>query len=229
MDHTEAIRTRAAEQYLLGELPGRLRGEFEEHFMSCGECAQDLRAGAALIGNMKEALRYETASAREPSHARRETWIAALFRPSIAVPAFAVLLAVIAYQGLVAIPRMESALSRATAPTSIASFSLLGGSSRGEASVPVVTKSGEPFALYVDIPPQPSFPLYTLDVESATGALEFSLLVSAEQAQKTVEVFVPAGRLDAGDYVVSIRGTQPQGGSAGTQVAQLRFSLAYKD
>lgn len=227
MDHTEAIRTRAAEQYLLGELPVGRRDEFEEHFMSCGECARDLRAGAALLGNIKDALRHE--SARQPVSARRESWIAALFRPSIAVPGFAVLIAIIAYQGLVSIPRMRSELSRATAPTSIASFSLLGGSSRGEASVAVVAMSGEPFALYVDIPPQPAFPLYTLDVESVAGAREFSLPISAEQAQKTVEVFVPAGRLDAGDYVVSIRGTQSRGGSPGTQVAQLRFSLTYKD
>ena len=229
MDHTEAIRTRAAEQYLLGELPVSLRNEFEEHFMMCGECAQDLRTGAALIGNIKDALRYDTAGARGLVRADRESWIAALFRPSIAVPAFAVLLAVIAYQGLVTIPRMESALSKATAPTSIASFSLLGGSSRGDASVPVVTKAGEPFALYVDIPPQPAFTLYTLDVESATGAFEFSLPVSAEQAQKTVEVLVPAGRLNQGDYVVSIRGAESATGRPGSQVAQLRFSLTYKN
>ena len=229
MDHTEAIRTRAAEQYLLGELPVNRRDEFEEHFMSCGECAQDLRAGGALLGNIKDALRHEAASVRQPVPARRESWIAALFRPSIAAPAFAVLVAIIAYQGLVSIPHMRSEISRATAPTSIASFSLLGGSSRGEASVPVVAMAGEPFALSVDIPPQPVFPLYTLDVESAAGAREFSLPVSAEQAQKTVEVFVPAGRLDAGDYVVSIRGAQSQTGSSGTQVAQLRFSLTYKN
>lgn len=229
MDHTEAIRARAAEQYLLGELPVGLRDEFEEHFMSCGECAQDLRAGATLLGGMKEALRYETADGAGRVPKRRESWIAALFKPSVAVPAFAVLLAVIAYQGLVTIPHMESALSKATAPTSIASFSLLGGSSRGEASVPVVAKTGQPFALYVDIPPQPAFPLYTLDVETAAGAFEFSLPVSAEQAQKTVEVFVPAGRLNAGDYIVSIRGTESQTGGQGTEIAQLRFSLAYKD
>lgn len=229
MDHTEATRTKAAEQYLLGELPVGLRDEFEEHFMACGECAQDLRAGAALIGNIKDALRYETVSTREPVAARRESWIAALFRPSVAVPAFAVLLAVIAYQGLITIPHMESALSKAGAPTSIASFSLLGGSSRGEASVPVATKTGQPFALYVDIPPQPAFPLYTLDVESAAGAFEFSLPVSAEQAQRTVEVLVPAGRLVAGDYVVSIRGKQSQSETSGAEVAQLHFSLAYKN
>ena len=229
MDHTEAIRTRAAEQYLLGELPVGLRNEFEDHFMSCGECALDLRAGAALIGNIKDAMRYETADARGFVHARRESWIAALFRPSIAVRAFAVVLAVVAYQGLVTIPRMESALSKATAPTSIASFSLLGGSSRGDASIPVVTKTGEPFALYVDIPPQPAFPLYTLDVESATGESEFSLPVSAEQAQRTIELFVPAGRLKPGDYVVSIRGGRSQSEAPGEQIAQLRFSLTYKN
>jgi hypothetical protein len=229
MDHQEAIRIKAAEQYLLGELPTTVRDEFEEHFMTCGECASDLRAGAAFLGNVKEAFQHETApeiSVARPE--RRQSWIAAFFRPSIAAPAFVVLLAVIAYQGLVTVPRLRSALSGATTPVPMASFSLLSGSSRGEASVPVAVGRNHPFGLYVDIPPQPLFPLYTLEVESAGGASEFSLPVSAAQARNTVEVFVPAGRLDPGDYEIVIRGAQSQG-DAGAEIGRVRFSLKYAD
>lgn len=229
MDHQEAVRTKAAEQYLLGELPTAIRDEFEEHFMTCGECATDIRAGAAFVGNIKDAFERETApEAAKVRPERRDSWIVALFRPSIAAPAFAILLAVIAYQGLVTIPRIRSASSGATTPVSIPSFSLLSGSSRGEASVPVAVVHDHPFGLYVDIPPQPEFPVYTLDVESAGGASEFSLPVSAAQARNTVEVFVPAGRLKPGDYEMVIRGAQSQGNS-GTEIGRLRFSLKYTD
>jgi hypothetical protein len=225
MDHQEAVRTKAAEQYLLGELPTAVRDEFEEHFMTCGECAADIRLGAAFVGNIKDAFRHQTApdpTAAGP--AQRQSWIAALFKPSIAAPAFAILLAVIAYQGLVVIPRLRVA----TAPIPLPSFSLLSGSSRGEASVRVAVTKNESFGLYVDIPPQPVFPLYTLAVEGAGGAFEFSLPVSAAQARNTVEVFVPAGRLDAGDYEIVIRGAQSHR-DAGTEIGRLRFSLKYTD
>jgi hypothetical protein len=231
MDHNEAIRTKAVEQYLLGEMPAQLRDQFEEHFMSCQECARDLKAGVAFVESAKESFRQEIAASaapiRKPEH--RESWIAALFRPAIAAPALAVLVAVIAYQSLVTIPHMQSALSKAEEPSSIASFSLLSGSSRGEASVPVTVNRNEPFTLYVDVPPQPAFPLYTLDVQSASGAFEFSLPISAEQAKNTVEVFVPAEKLTPGDYAVVIRGAQSQGSGQGTEVGRSRFTLKYAD
>jgi hypothetical protein len=229
MDHTEAIRIKAAEQYVLGELAGSARDEFEEHFMTCLECADDMRAVAVLIDNAREVLRQQPA--RESTATvivpRRQGWLAALFRPVIVAPALVALLGVAGYQRLVVIPRMESALSKADAPSSIESFSLLGGSARGQASVPVVVRRGEPFTLYVDIPPEPAFPLYTLDVESAKGAFEFSLPVSAEQAKNTVEVFVPASRLAPGDYAMVIHGSQAQNTSSGVEVGRVRFSVKY--
>lgn len=229
MDHQEAIRIRAAEQYLLGELPATIRDQFEEHFMTCGECATDLRAGAVFVANAKEVLR-QAPIVEAPSAASRHrpSWVSALFRPSIAAPAFAMLLAAIAYQGLVTIPRLRSSLSAAKDPSAIASFSLLSGSSRSEASVPVSITRDQPFGLYVDIPPQPRFPLYTLAVETAGGASEFSLPVSAAQARSTVEVFVPGGRLEAGDYEIVIRGEQSQR-DGGTEIGRVRFSLKYTD
>lgn len=229
MDHQEAVRIKASEQYLLGEMPNAARDEFEEHFMTCGKCAADLRAGAVFVGNVKDALEQSSVPEAIPAHPdRRPSWIAALFRPSIAAPAFAVMLAVIAYQGLVTVPHLRTALSGATTPAPIPSFSLLSGSARGEASVPVEVVKHESFGLYVDVPPQPAFPLYTLAVESAGGAFEFSLPVSAAQARNTVEVFVPAGRLEPGDYEMVIRGTQSQG-DTGTEIGRLRFSLKYTD
>jgi anti-sigma factor RsiW len=231
MDHTEAIRMKATEQYLLGEMPATLRDEFEEHFMDCADCARDIRAGAALMGNLKDALKAEPVPAAAPLRLpdRRESWLAAFFRPAIAAPALAILLAIVGYQSLVEIPRIQSALSTANAPGAITSFSLLSGSSRGEASVPVVVRRDQPFTLYVDVPPQPGFPLYTLEVESASGASQFSVPVSADAARNTVQVLVPQGRLAPGDYVMVIGGASSQANSSVTEVGRMRFSVKYSN
>jgi hypothetical protein len=183
------------------------------------------------MGNLKEALKpesvTETASARVPR--ARQNWLTALFRPAIAALALVVLLGWVGYQSLVVIPRMQSALSKANTPGSIASFSLLSGSSRGESSVPVVIRHDQAFTLYVDVPPQPAFPLYTLDVESASGASQFSVPVSADEARNTVQVLVPVGRLAPGDYVMVIRGSASQAGSVATDIGRVRFSVKYSD
>lgn len=57
MDHRESIRSKAVEQYLLGELPEPLRARFEEHFMGCRECAQDLKDCVAFIESTRDILR----------------------------------------------------------------------------------------------------------------------------------------------------------------------------
>ena len=42
MEHTEAVQLRAAERYVLGELAGDLRAQYEDHYFGCAECAEDL-------------------------------------------------------------------------------------------------------------------------------------------------------------------------------------------
>jgi hypothetical protein len=49
MDHQEAVSLEATEQYLLGMLDEDQREAFEEHFFVCLECAEDVRAGMAVV------------------------------------------------------------------------------------------------------------------------------------------------------------------------------------
>src|SRR4051794_6317621 len=48
MDHIQAVNTLAAERYMLGEMTEAERQDFEEHYFSCGECADDVRAGGVM-------------------------------------------------------------------------------------------------------------------------------------------------------------------------------------
>src|SRR5271169_2772034 len=144
MEHLEAIEMKAAERYVLGDLPGDLREQYEDHFFSCMECAEELKLAAAFVENTRAALETEAmatpervlgrlpvAAAQRPASS---SWFAAFLRPSFAVPVFAALLLLAVYQSFLVIPRLKetSARSLATAaPQALASFSLLTANSRG--------------------------------------------------------------------------------------------------
>jgi anti-sigma factor RsiW len=56
MDHIEAIRTRAAERYVLKQLNAKETEEFEEHYFSCVECAEEVRWVTMFESNAKKAI-----------------------------------------------------------------------------------------------------------------------------------------------------------------------------
>lgn len=135
MNHSEAIRLKAAEKYLLGELSAELRDQYEDHYFGCMECAQDVRAGAVFVDNARDVWSAGTvaeASVR-PAGKRVGRWWGVLMRPAFAAPALALLLMVAAYQNAVTIPHLKTALSQSEAPQTLPSFSLIGQNSRGAA------------------------------------------------------------------------------------------------
>ena len=55
MTHADALRTLAAERYLLDEMSEIEKFAFEDHFFDCAECADDVRAGSAMRAGAKAA------------------------------------------------------------------------------------------------------------------------------------------------------------------------------
>ena len=114
MNHDEAIRLKAAEKYLLGELSAEMRDQYEDHYFGCAECAQDVRTGAVFIDNARDVLLPPSVTELGAKHqpARSGGWWAALLRPAFAVPALALLLLVAGYQNAVTIPHLKTAVSQ---------------------------------------------------------------------------------------------------------------------
>src|SRR4051812_34317529 len=105
MNHNEVVRQKLAEQYLLDELQGETRDEFEEHFFECQECALDIRAGSEFVTHSRHVLSEDRPQNQRNERADRNPlagWFAWL-RPAFAVPAFAVLLLLVGYQSLVTV------------------------------------------------------------------------------------------------------------------------------
>jgi len=235
MEHQEAIQLKAAERYLLGELSGDLREQFEEHFFSCSECAEDVEAGAIFVDSARQILGHEQLEEQEARIARppkpeSRGWLGNLLRPAYASSALAILLiAFVAYQNAIVFPRMKSALSQATTPQVISSFSLIAEDSRGGDVRTIRVPKNAMFGLSADIPPEKHFPSYNCVVEAESGTPEFSVNVPAEQATDGVELYVPPSRLKPGKYFLVVRGAElDKTSKAGqSEVARYPFTLAF--
>jgi anti-sigma factor RsiW len=65
MDHQTAIKTLAAERYVLGELTGAEREAYEEHAFNCVVCAAELKATADFKETLQETLKGEATKAKQ--------------------------------------------------------------------------------------------------------------------------------------------------------------------
>ena len=222
MDHNEAIRLSATEQYLLGELSPELRDEFEEHFFECAECAEDVRAASLFVEQSKVVLADsgERAPIRVPAHvpSRRFSW----FSPSFGIPALALVLVVVGYQNLVLLPRMEQALNS----PQVLPWASINTRTRGDATTIIPVQPGGSFLLFVNIPPDPRYSNYVADLFDPTGHRVWSLPIPGSMAADSVPLRVPGANLKAGTYTVALHGL----GSTGqdTEIGRTSFELQRK-
>lgn len=223
MDHSEALRTRAAERYLLNELAGEEKCAFEEHYFSCLECAEEVRCGATLAENLRQAAGNVSVPAFGANRirARRSFW-SKQFLPELATAAVVLLGATVGYQNLVTIPRLRQEAS-SEAPQALTSVSLMSSVSRGEGLPTVKVGPREPFGLYLDIPPHPEFEAFLCEVRSG-ARVEFAIRISHKQANDTIHLLIPGGRLATGHYDLVVSGI-PSATPSSTGPEIIRYSF----
>ncbi len=220
MDHADALRMNATERYLLNELDTTQLEQFEEHMFECQECALDVHAASTFIEHSKNVL---AEPALTPVPVPRPVpapvpnpWFAWL-RPAFAVPAMAVLLLAIGYQGYL----LRGSLGGT--PDILASATI-NVATRSAATPQVHSKAGQPFVLLLNIPSESRFSSYIADLYDPAGHIKWSLPISAEMANDTLPVRFP-GLREAGLYVLAIRGIM-QGGSTPTEIGRQPFELS---
>jgi hypothetical protein len=224
--HEEAIQLGAVERYLLNELPPPQRDEFEEHYFDCRECAAELRMTADFLDIARQELKRGKARSAAPKAVKR-SWLELFARPAVLSPAFGLLLAVIAYQNSVVLPRFNGQLALLRQPGVVTTISLIGGNSRGGAIPSISGAGGQPVLLSLDIPATRQYPSYACVLIDAAGAVVWRVPVSPAQAQDTVSISVPAGVLRAGDYTMVVQGleAQDQANPKTAELARYRFAL----
>jgi hypothetical protein len=210
MDHNLVVREKITEKYLLEELDPALRDEFEEHFFDCEECARDIRAASEFVNHSRVVLAERSATVRgpetaHPPHAAGGGWFSWL-RPAFAVPVFALLLVVIAYQNLATLPHLTRA-ARQPQLLPAATVNLL---TYGENAAPLVIHPGDGFLVNVIVPPGHKFASYRVDLYNPAAGLDGSLAIPAF-AEDTWPIRFPGASRQSGKYKLVVHGITASG------------------
>ena len=189
------------DEYLMGELPGDERVQFEQHFLAAPERQEKLRFARALN-------RYVTAASRQASVAKSSLVLwgsrTALYR---AVATFAV---VILIAGTVWFFRYRS-----SSPETFATLNLtISQSTRGEgpqASKVTLPLGKDALKIVLRLPDQsPTAARYRVELESGDG--EKKSLETFAQDGQSITVAIPAGELKRGLYSLKMFTVRADGG-----------------
>ena len=215
MDHNEAKQNMAAERYLLDELTPEERDAFEQHVFDCPDCAFDLRAGSAFITEARAQLPElvsqspMTVAKPNPLPPRKSRWSLWL-QPAFAVPVFAVLLALVAYQNLSVIPGLKRA---AVEPRIVHSTAIHIGT-RGSAHTAVTADRTEGLALSIELPQTSGYSSYVFALYDSRGKQVWTRTVSASGPDAAddsiVSLVIPGSGLLEDSYSLQVSGVTPQ-------------------
>lgn len=233
MEHSEAVRLKAAEKYIAGELLADLRDQFEEHYFDCLECANDLKALATFVTASRMVLEEEVGAKiprREPQP-ERTGWFNWL-RPLVAVPALAALALVVIIQNAVTIPSLKKQV--AVAQVYETSFRVQG-ATRGDTFSKVVIRADEGFALDFDFTPAQTFTSYEGRLLDDAGSAVLTFALPGGLANKEVHLVIPAGRVHTGNYSLVFSGVRDAEGrlasgsaSAVNEVQRVAFAVEFR-
>ena len=214
MNHDEAIRSGAAEKYVLRELSDELRDAYEDHFLECAECTKNMHALSGFAQGGAEV--YDNLHAEVVPSKPKTIW-ARLFQSSAAIPAFAAIvlvLAVVGYQtshlsvrnngnnGVAAVTGIS-----ALGDTTRGAIRLFGDERKGSAQIPVVRiHAGQGFTLNFDFLSPRKFDSYLGKLQDSSGRMILPVTLPGDMANREVNLAVPAGLVHAGKYTLSFVG-----------------------
>lgn len=219
MQHHQALETKASERYLLGEMNEPERFDFEAHYFDCPECADDVRAGAALARGVKAvcsedaALRPQTAVVREFP---RRGWLAWFSLPSLmpstAAAGFA---CVAAWQAFIIIP------SQRLAPQALSPV-VLRAAARGEEQAVTIQRKQPVSLLSFDVNTAAPGTALKFELLAPGGALRYAGATQAPPAASPLVVVLPTSQIrEPGGWVLLLRDPQ------GAEIARYPFSVQF--
>jgi hypothetical protein len=206
MDHSEVVRLQAAIKYVLGELSPVQRDDYEEHYFDCAECAVDIKALATFADTTREVLRQEKANqVANDLVPARGGWLRWL-QPAVAVPAFAALLLIIAYQNTVTIPHARQEATSGVSQILFSAHPLRGVNTAGEEGRTLLIRPDEAFFLNFDFVPTRSFDNYIGQLEAPDGRVLLRSSIAGGNANQEAHLPIAAGMLHPGKYVLAFYG-----------------------
>jgi hypothetical protein len=241
MQHEDAIRTHAAERYLLGEMGPDERELYEEHYFSCERCGNELSATAAFLDNARVVLTPLVSpmagagpsasigvagATRHGSERRNGSWWQRVFgapRHGL-VPALgfavAVLVAVVGYQNLAVIPDLREQLAGRDVAQGVPTVALRS-AARGTGPRLLLNTTHTYAVLQADVLPEPGVKSYTASLVAADGREQFRTSLAAPEIGLPVTLLVPVRDLAPGDYTLVFH----EGDATGREAGRFIFTL----
>jgi Putative zinc-finger len=226
MTHQEALKEKAVERYLLGELKGAPLENFEEHLFDCSECATDVTAGSTFI----EAARTEWITPQRafvPQTQSEPKWTSWFTRPWVLGPALAACLLLLGVQTFIVQPRMKLELAQAQTPAVLNPLVLANAGARGDSTPEITAPEHGSFVISVDIPTTGGFSGYQCSLLASDGSLLWQTTVPPEQARDALLISMPTDKTREGLNSFVIKGLPPDGSSSGNleNLATYRFRV----
>jgi hypothetical protein len=202
VEHRTAVASYAAERYLLGELVAEERDRFEEHYFDCAACAAavrdlvHLRAGLAASPPPRRQCRGALDDRIHPVWWNRllALWPAPQCAPALAAAVLAIAIT-LGYEA--------GSVRNRVQPQVVKSFALRP-ETRGEPTTIDSRQAGRFLLLEADLPSGTG----PLQWELRRGDSQTALMRGAAPAPppgSPFQLLVPAGRLTAGSYRLSVR------------------------
>lgn len=203
MHHAEAMKTFAAERYVLGELTEQQALAYEEHFFDCRECAEEVKAATALADDGRETFRTQPAVSVPQFRPPRRRRLA-LFWPLPMGAAAAILLVAGAgaYQAVVVVPALRHQVAQSDALQAAPQFFL--SISRSEPQVLTLAPGQRKMGLTLSRSSERSSPFYRCQVLDSAGRVVESAIMPGPQGGDELQLLLPTSRLRSGSYRIEL-------------------------
>ena len=202
MEHEEAVRSQAAQNYVAGKLSEPQRGAFEAHFFDCPECAEEVRWEQIFMANLAAVRREESAKSVFPRWLG--SWrVAFQWRPArLSLAANFALAAVLVCLWI--IPARRSAPAPWTAALWTPQEYFAPGPVHGDEDVHILPAGAPVYAVrFPDLKVQS----YSYEVTNSSGRRELSGSLSQSGAQgDMLHLTVLTGTLPNGIHTLTVRG-----------------------
>jgi hypothetical protein len=219
--HEQAGQTLAAERYLLDEMSDEQREAFEEHFFVCHECADDLRAAAAMIQGAKAGFAGTAGTGKVLTMpVERPTTGRPAWQRSVALPwaAAAALACLVTYQSAWVVPSLrQEASPRALVPVTLRP------ESRGAEAVVARRSPTEPVSLAVEINEASQSGEVTYELKTPEGRSVVSGRAAAPQPGTPLLLLLPSWTLSGSmHYILSVH----DAAASGRLLGEYRFAVS---
>ncbi len=217
MDHETAVKINATERYFLGELSEQDRDSFEEHFFSCPECAEDVRALTTFADNAKAVFRGEAAEPKVHAGvlmAGKALWLSVGLNMALVLG--------VGYSVLKVTPEMKRELAEARAPHFVQEVAVLGvARSAGVVRDIAPTTRRIVFALYLSEP----FQGVGYELKGSDGKVEDRRTLPSPPKEESADshISLSTGGLKPGVYEIAFWGVAA--GNREVPIGQSKFRI----